>query len=321
MPHNEPYIFVWEMTDPAVLAHRFKLPVKLPPFTALTVGPGQKGLVFLGNDIFVLPNAGLNLITGDRIHTLAEGMGLMQENYTDVVLPYNSQITLFDVRQKIWHAAPIDARCADGGHVTFNLSLSYCVQDVEKLDRSGATYQPCGEASEIRQDDPRLSEAFRRAEADVTQKLLARAAAAPSPEEAKQLFSAPALRQEIRAICDGHLMPMGLAVIQPHLTPAHATCPYCQKTLSLTEIRRRFCSNTDDDGQPQKGCNRQLHACPSCQTIVGADRTTCPTCGDELLFCATPGCRTFRKVERGRFCPVCKRACYPQPDWEFHVTD
>lgn len=318
MPHTEPIPYAWEMQDAAVLAHRFALPAVLPPYTALTVGPGQTGLVFLGNQTYVLPESGLHLVTASLIHTVSQGANLALENFSGAVLPYNAQITLMDMRQKIWYADPIDLCCADGVHAAMNLSLSYHVADAEKLDRSGATYQPAAGGSEIRQDDPRIAEAFHRAVSDVTQRLTQLASAIASADAPARLTGA-AVRREIRDIADKHLAPLGLQALTPHLGTSRATCPYCQKALSLTEIRRRFCSAVDDEGKPQKGCNRTLHACPACQTIVGPERSTCPNpaCGQELLFCDTPGCNTYRLVERGRFCPVCRRACYPLPDREF----
>lgn len=319
MPHSEPIPYAWEMRDAAVLAHRFALPAVLPAYTALTVSPGQSGLVFMGNSVYVLPDSGLHLVTASLIHTIAEGAELSLADYEGAVLPYNSQITLFDMRQKLWYADPIELRCANGENLALHLSLSYHVVDVEKLDKCGASYQGVPEGSELRQDDPQIAAAFESAVAAVTTALLRHAGKAANAAEATERVTSAAVRKEIRSIADEKLLPLGLQALAPHLGPARAACPYCQKPLSLTEIKRRFCSAVDDDGKPQKGCNRRLHTCPYCQTIVGPERSTCPNaaCGKELLFCNAPSCNTYRRVERGRFCPVCRGACYPLPDREF----
>lgn len=316
MSHNEPIPYSWEMSDPLVLAHRFALPEILPPYTSVTVAPGQNGLVFINSQVHLLKQAGLTLLTADLIHNLATGHRLTA-GMGEAILPYNTQITLFDMRQKLWPAETIDLTAANGEHAVVSLSIAYAVNDPEKLDRCGASYQPCTGGSQMRQDDPKIAEAFRRAVADVANRLQQRASALPAARDVIASVTAPAMRSEVRSVCDGHLSPLGLQAAQPHLSPTHTTCPYCQKPLSFTEIRRRFCSAVDDEGQPQKGCNRRLHACPSCQTLVGFDRRTCPSCETELLYCSTPGCETYRRVERGRFCTVCKRACYPRPNPEF----
>ena len=319
MSVTEPIPFAWQMQDADVLAHRFTLPEVLPPYTALTVSPGQKGLVFMGNATYVLPDAGLQLITASLIHTIAEGTALALENYSGAVLPYNCQITLFDARPKIWHAEPIDLACANGDHLMLNLSLNFCVDDVEKLDKCGATYQPLDQASEMRQNDPVIDSALKNALAAATQRLTVCAADAPSAQEATSLVLSTRVRGDIMAEVHRHLQPLGLKALPVSICPANVICPYCQKPLSLTELKRRFCSATDDEGNPQKGCNRKLHACPYCQTIVGPEHAFCPNrkCQKELLFCHDAGCQTYRIVERGRFCPVCKRACYPLQDREF----
>lgn len=316
MTRTEPTPYNWEMHDSAVLAHRIGLPAVLPAYAAVTVAPGQQGLVFLGSEQHLLRTAGLHMITGSLIHSLAEGYELAQTG-TEAVLPYNAQLTLFDVRQKLWHAQPIDLIAASGEHTAVNLSLSYCIDDVIRLNGCGADYVPCEGGSEMRLDDPKIADAFQRAISDVTLRLQQRAAEKAAAKDILALLAAPALRTEIRVAADAHLAPIGLKVTSPHLSSAHASCPYCQKQLSLLEIRQRRCSAVDEEGNPQPGCGRTLHACPSCQTIVGPERSVCPTCAEELLFCYTPGCSTYRRVERGRFCPVCKRACYPIPDREF----
>ncbi|MBQ2953267.1 MAG: hypothetical protein IJE07_06885 [Clostridia bacterium] len=319
MPHTEPIPYAWEARDASVLAHRFALPAKLPPYTALTVSPGQRGLVFLGNATYVLENAGLHLITASLIHTIAEGAEFSLEAFDGAILPYNARITLFDMRPRLWPCETIDLVSANGEHATINLSLSFRAEDVAKLDACGATFQPAGDDRQMRLDDPVITEAFRRAIADATQRLLRCAAEAPSADEAIASSLSPRTRGDVLALVNSHLTPLGLRALPPHMSPAHATCPYCFKPLSITEIRSRFCSATDEEGKPQKGCGRRLHACPHCQTIVGSDRSICPNpnCAKELLFCHTPGCETYRSVERGRFCPVCRRACYPVPDREF----
>ena len=314
-PHAHQAPYRWEMRDPAALAHRFSVPDALPPYTALTIAPHQAGLFFINGQIEMHREPDLYLLTGSRVHSLEEADRILHA-CGEATLTYNSLLTLFDLRPKLYPARLLEAAAASGEVVAAHLSLVYQVADPQTLDGCGATYQPCEGGSEIRQDDPRLSDAFRRSLDDLTALLARRAAQAPTAAEAEKLLLSPDLSGEMRPMADAHLLPVGLQAVSIRLSPARALCPHCRKPLSLDEMRRRFCSSVDEAGRPQPGCNRRLHACPGCGALVGPEQQTCADCGEELLFCFTPWCETYRRVERGRFCPVCRRACYPLPDRE-----
>ncbi len=316
MSLNEPIPYHWKMQDSPVLAHRIALPEKLSAWTALTVDPGQNALVFLDGQEHLFDQASTYLLTGNVVHDLAQGYHIAAAG-GEAVLPFHAQMTVFDMRPKLWIADPIDLTAANGEHASVTLSVSYCVDNPEKLNLSGAAYRSGADGSDLHPDDPIIQGAFQAAIAEATPKLAERAAALATGSGVISALIAPDLRSAVSALFGLRLMPVGLRVVSLNLMPAHATCCYCGKELSVTEVRRRFCSAVDDNGQPQRGCNRRLHACPSCGAIVGPERSTCPTCGDELLYCSTPGCETYRRVEKGRFCVVCKCACYPQPPREF----
>lgn len=308
--------YSWDMRDPAVLAHRFDVPDALPPYTALTVAPHQAGLFFLNGKVEIQRDPDLYLLTGSRVHNLAEADRVLRA-CGEAVLTYNSLLTLMDLRPKLWPAQTLDVTAASGEKLPVHLSLTFRVSDPAKLDGCGATYQPCEGGSEIRQDDPKIADAFQRALTDVTGHILRRAAELPGLKEAEKLFAGANLATEVRGMADAHLLPLGLQVVSAHISPSRASCPRCHKQLALWEIRRRFCSAVDEEGAPQPGCNHRLHTCPGCGALVGSEQETCLTCGEELLYCFTPGCETYRRVEKSRFCPVCHRACYPMPDREF----
>lgn len=316
MPHTPNTPYAWTMQDPAVLAHRFTVPELLAPYTALTVAPGQSGLVFIDDQVHRCTDAGIYQLTDSLVRTIEEAEALRRA-CSEVPMTYNAQLILFDVRQKLHPAQTISLTAANQERVTASLSLTYCVDNPEKLHSCGANYQPCEGGLELRADDPRIAEAFRRAVDEAAEHLSRQAAGMDDARSVEAMLTNARLRTELRGMADGHLLPLGLRLTAAYLSPARTFCPYCRKQLSLTEIRRRFCSAVDDDGKPQSGCGKPLHVCPSCDTIVGAEHPICPTCSQELLFCSSPGCNTYRLVERGRFCPVCKRACYPLPDREF----
>ena len=311
MPYTEPIPHGWAMDDANVLAHRFDLPAKLEPLTAVTVGVGQKGMVFLNGEVTVLETPDTYLVTGQELHPLEEGLRLA-EAMGKAILPYNGEITLFDMRQKVWPAHLMDLTPASSEHVPMHLTVTYTVDDPVKLNTCGADYKPApGGDRQMRQDDPRIAAAFDAGISDVVQALLPWAAAFADAKEVQQQLGLQKKRLEALPLLNRHLQPLGLEVISVSFVPLNAICPYCMKPLSLTEMRQKQCRCTDEEGNRQKGCGRPLDACPECHALVRSTDATCTRCNAELLYCRTPGCKTFRKVVRGRFCPVCKGACYP----------
>lgn len=313
---HAPSPYQWTMADPAVLAFRFAAPDPLPPYTAVTVSPGQAGYFLFNDSTRLCDKAGLYLLTGSMIHTLQQAEAI-QRSGGEAVLTYNAQLLLFDLRPKLYPAEAIEVKTGTGEGVTLSLAIAYRTENVEKLYRSGATFQPAEGGDALRQDDPLIADAFRRAVTDATVLLREHAAAADGAQDAEKALTHPRLLMELRARAALTLAPLGLRADAVHVSIARRNCPYCQKVLSLTEVRERFCRAVDEEGNPQEGCGRRLSACPACGAIVGPERATCPTCQQELLFCDTPGCQTYRVPVHGRFCPVCRRACYPLPPREF----
>jgi len=313
---SAPAPYQWTMADPAALAFRFAAPDPLPPYTAVNVLPGQAGYFLFNDSPRLCDKAGLYLLTGSMIHTLQQAEAI-QRSGGEAVLTYGAQLLLFDMRPKLYPAETIEVATGGSGSVTVNLALAYRTENAEKLYRSGATFQPADSGDELRQDDPLIADAFRRAAMDAAVLLREHAAACDGIQAAEKALTAPKLLMELRARAALTLAPLGLRADAVHVSIARRNCPYCQKVLSLTEVRERFCRAVDDEGNPQEGCGRRLNACPACGTIVGPERASCPTCQQELLFCDTPGCQTYRLPVHGRFCPVCRRACYPLPPREF----
>lgn len=306
---NTPTPYAWAMPDPAALAFRFAVPNPLGRYTAVTVAPGQAGYFFLNDQIHRCDEPGLYLLTGSMIHTLEEAEAI-QRHGGEAVQAYNAQLLLFDLRPKLSPTMPLEMPTAEGEKVTVNLAVKYHVERVEKLYQSGATFQPGADGDVLTQSDPLIADALRRAAEAAAVILAERTAQMENAAAAEQLFMTDnALKAAMCARIAGILAPVGLMADAVHLSVARRQCPYCGKALSLTELQEHRCYSEAG------GCGRQLHTCPACETIVGSERDACPTCGLELLWC--DACQTYRRVEKGRFCPVCRRACYPLPPREF----
>ncbi|MBR3764432.1 MAG: zinc ribbon domain-containing protein [Clostridia bacterium] len=304
MPSNDLHPLVWHMSDPDVLAHRFALPPQLRAFTSVTVFPDQRGLVFLNDVLHRLDEpSNTYLLTGDRIDSIGEGYRITQAG-SEAVMAYNARITLFDMRPKEWQSDYADLTAADGEHVPVRIVLVCQVRDPERLEQCGAAFRPGEDGSQLRLSDPLFITLLRAIAGGVADLLREKSAALPGRAEVARMVHAAHqapdttnyVTNEISA-----LARMGLALTALRLLPVEALCPHCRETLSLQDIHARRCSR----------CGETLHACPGCQALLGPDHQRCPFCREELFFCYSPGCGTYRRPERGRFCPVCKRACYP----------
>lgn len=305
MPHTEPIPLHWEMTDPAVLSHRFCLPEKLARYTAVTVADGQQGLIFIGDEPFEAATPGLYMVTGDEIHSLAEGMALTVAGYTPV-MPYNAQIILFDTRQKLWQAPPAQLTAGNAETASISMTLVYRVAEPGKLNQISTSPVVTDDGScEIRQDDPMIAGAFTAAISAMTNFLQGIAQLKASASAITGMLTDSHL---CAAACDKanqQLTRLGLQAVTLYLSSTHDQCPFCLKKLTQPEIDQQRCGTLTD-----RGCGSRLHICPSCQSIVSAESLLCPTCRQELLYC--DNCETYRRLEPGqRFCPVCRRACYP----------
>lgn len=309
--------YSWAMTDPLTLAHRFAVPEQLPPCTAVTVLPHQAGLFFVSGKQELRTEPDHYLLTGSRIHSIPEAERILRE-CGEAVVTYHSQLTLFDLRPKLFPTQRIGLR-AGGKSITASLVLTVRVADPRLLSGCGATWQPAGDAREIRLDDPLLTTRISAELQALTISLQQRADALSDQSAVERLLTHPATLTEARVLLDKPLQDMGLTAESVRLALSRASCPRCHKPLSPEEIDSKFCSNQDEEGNPKPGCGRRLHACPHCDSIVGLDAAVCPVCNHELLFCTSPGCSTFRRVKHDRFCVVCHLACYPLPDIDLIV--
>lgn len=299
--------YSWSMPDPLVLAHRFNTPEVLPPFTSVVVKPGQQAFTSVNDVQTVHREAATHVLTGTLNHTIEQAVTIGQMG-GEAHISYHAEIILFDMRPKVLPQETILLTAANGEEVAAFLSLTYQVDSVEALNCCGAVYQPAADASEIRQDDPVLEAAFRQAMAHITHALEQMAAKECDAAAVEKLTASTALTELCRsARC--FLAPAGLLLKSVRISPVRRICPYCSLHLSLTELKNLRCEKED--------CRRQLHACPSCGKLVRLGDTSCPHCRHELLWCGAPGCQQYRLVDRGRFCPVCRRACYPLPPRTF----
>lgn len=305
MPSNDIHPLVWQMSDPDVLAHRFDLPPQLQAFTAVTVFPDQRGLVFLNDVLHRLDEpSNTYLLTGDRIDSIGEGYRITQAG-SEAVMAYNARITLFDVRAKEWQSDYADLTAANGEHVPVRVSLTCRVRDPERLDSCGAAFRPGEGCTELRLSDPRFTTLLQGIAGGVAGLLREKAAALPDRADVVKMVYSAHESQDVTGCVSrdlNALEDMGLTLTALRLLPVEALCPRCREALSLQDIQARRCSR----------CGDRLHACPGCQALLGPDHDRCPVCRkEELFFCYSPSCGTYRRPERGRFCPVCRRACYP----------
>ena len=301
---SNPVPYHWSSPDAASLAFLIATPDQLHSYTAVTVGPGQAGYFFLNDETHLCDQPGLYLLTGSMIHSLEEAE-VIQRHGGETVNAYNARLMLIELQPRLSPAQAIEATAANGETATVNLAFRYRVTDVERFCRSGVTFRP-GQA--LTQADPVISGALQRAAQSAALVLEKRAHEASHARAAEEAFlSDDALKAELRACASDALIPLGLTAESVCLSIARRQCPYCSKALSMAELQAHRCSG--------EGCGRALHTCPDCDTIVGAERENCPTCRRELLWCDP--CQRYARVEKGRFCPVCHRACYPLPPREF----
>ncbi|MBQ7848669.1 MAG: hypothetical protein IJ343_02965 [Clostridia bacterium] len=304
--------YSWTMTTPGVIAHRFDTPECLLPFTALTVRPGQTGLAFINGEQRVCSTADTHVLTGDVRHSIRDGYRTAMVGGAAQIL-YHGEITLYDTRLKTLPQETVQLTAANRDETFVFLNLDVRVGDVTLLGRSGAAFQPCADGSgdsEMLLDDPVLKEACAQVTSHVTGEMQQMAAQAADGAAVRQLLIADRTAETLRRNADRLLLPLGLTLDNVRLTLTERSCPYCSRQLSLMDIRHRRCSATN-------GCGCVLHTCPSCDRFVRSDQGVCPSCREKLLWCPTKGCETFRKVEGDRFCPVCRRACYPPKQREF----
>lgn len=309
--HSSPAPFAWTMTESDVLAHRFSVPELLPAFSALTVRSGQAGLALIGGQQLLCLEQDTHILTGDASHSIPEGYRVAAAG-GNAQVNYHPEITLFDTRLKSLPQETVLLTSADGGETFAFLSLTFHISDIVLFNRCGAVYQPCGNGdySEIGLNDASLTEVFSHVLSTVTAVLQKSAMDAQDPSQVRAMLLDNTLGETLRQIADQQLLPLGLTADFVRLKITERSCPYCSRQLSLMDIRRGRCSATE-------GCGCALHRCPSCDHFVRSDQTKCPGCHSKLLWCGSKGCETFRTVERGRFCPVCRCACYPPRPREF----
>lgn len=306
--------YSWTMTAPGVLAHRFHTPERLPPFTSLTVRPGQTGLTFINGEQRVCASADTHVLTGNISHTIRDGVTVSSDGGTAHIL-YHSEITLFDTRPKALPQETIQLTAADGEETFAFLNMTVQVADVVALNRSGAAFLPCADGSgdsELLLGDDILRSACAQAAAQASALLQQESSKAADSAAVRALLLDPDVAERLRLMSEAPLAAFGLSLDSVRLSPTERSCPYCSRQLSLMDIRRGRCSTTS-------GCGCTLHTCPSCSRFVRSDQAVCPNpqCREKLLWCGTKGCETFRRVVNGRFCPVCRRACYPPKQREF----
>ncbi len=226
MPDNEPVPCCWDMTDPAVLAHRFRLPDFLPPYTAVTIFPFQHALLFINDEERLLDFPGLYLLTGERIDSLADAARI-QAAKGETIVPWHTRCTLFDTRWKLWPDQELQLTLPEGGKASVTLSICYRVNDPVALSRSGASFLPCPDGSEMRQDDPVIAAAFRQAIHDVTRCLKRQALLAGSA--GTSLFDTETNYREACQVCNAALTPLGLQLVGLYLSPIPEPliCPTC----------------------------------------------------------------------------------------------
>lgn len=304
--------YSWTMTSPGVLAHRFDTPELLPPLTALTVGSGQAGLALINGETQLCTAVDNHILTGDVSHSVRDGYRVAMGG-GKAHINYNSEITLFDTRLKSLPQETVQLTAANLDETFVFLGLDVRANDIVLLNNSGATFHPCADGSgdsELLLSDPVLQAAFAQASSQITATLRQMAEQAADSAAVRELLLDRQSAESLRRGAERLLLPLGLTLDNVRLTLTERSCPYCARQLTLMDVRQRRCS-------PTNGCGCVLHTCPQCSRFVRSDQAVCPSCREKLLWCATKGCETFRKVEKGRFCPVCRRACYPPKQREF----
>lgn len=304
--------YSWTMTSSNVLAHRFNLPEPLEPFTSLTVRPGQTGLAFINGEEIICREEQTHVLTGDVQHNVREAIGQLSQGGKALLL-HHGEITLFDTRLKALPKETIQLKAANNDEVFAFLNLVVQVGNVRELKNKCSDFTPCADGSgdsELTLDAPLLRDAFAKVVSDVTTALEQAAAQAADQDGVYALLADHALLSDLRRNAERKLLhPLGLVLDSIRLTRTERACPYCSRQLSVLEIRGRRCQS----------CGCALHHCPGCNRILRSDQAVCPNpnCGEKLLWCGSKGCETFRRPERGRFCPVCRGACYPPKQLEF----